>query len=129
MSSRIDIKNKRFGKLLVLSFKEEKNTHAVWNVQCDCELVFTTTYSNLISGNTKSCASCGQTIHGFSRTSFYRRWKNLNKKNDVCEEWRDFLNFKNDTYHDFNEKHRLCRKDSSENYSKSNYFWKEPKSN
>ncbi|MEA2017515.1 MAG: hypothetical protein U9N59_03610 [Campylobacterota bacterium] len=40
MSSRIDIKNKRFGKLLVASFEKQNNTHAVWNVICDCKKDF-----------------------------------------------------------------------------------------
>ncbi|MDQ7060936.1 MAG: hypothetical protein Q9M43_07250 [Sulfurimonas sp.] len=61
MSARIDIKGRIFHDVLVLEFEEQKNTHAKWKCLCMiCNEVIYVTYSNLKSGNTKSCQKCGQ---------------------------------------------------------------------
>jgi ATP/maltotriose-dependent transcriptional regulator MalT len=58
---RVDIRGQIFGKLLVLRFIGNKNSHALWKCKClNCHKATFVTYSNLISGNTKSCFSCGQ---------------------------------------------------------------------
>lgn len=63
MCKRIDITNKIFGKIKVLEFVENNNTHAVYKCLCTrCGRKIKVTYSNLISGNTKSCQSCGNKI-------------------------------------------------------------------
>lgn len=61
MSKRIDITNQIFNDIFVLEFNKEKNTHAEYKCLCMlCNKIIFTTYSNLMSGNTKSCQSCGQ---------------------------------------------------------------------
>ncbi len=58
---RVDIRGQIFGKLLVLRFIENRNSHALWKCKClNCRKATFVTYSNLVSGNTKSCSSCGQ---------------------------------------------------------------------
>lgn len=127
MSKRIDILNKRFGKLLVLSFAGCANTHATWNVQCDCGKCFTVTYSNLKNG-TSACSSCGNTTHGLTDTSYYGRWLTMKEKhkNNICIEWLSFDNFKNDTYATFKDKYSLRRIDPLKPYSKENCYWSVP---
>ena len=125
MSTRIDIEGQRFGKLKVLSFYKTKNTHAIWNVICDCGKKFMTSCNNLKSKNTTSCQSCGQKTHGLSKTSYHRKWENLrsNHKNNTCSEWYNFVTFKNDTYNTFKEGYRIKRKDINKIYSKENCYW------
>ena len=68
MSARVNIENDIYGDILVLSFIGKENTHAFYKCLCMlCNETLNTTYSNLISGNTKSCASCGQKITTYSQ--------------------------------------------------------------
>ncbi len=61
MSKRIDITGQIFNDIFVLEFIGTKNSHAEYKCLCmNCNSIMSATYSNLISGNTKSCASCGQ---------------------------------------------------------------------
>ena len=61
MSKRKDITGKIFNDILVLEFIGQENTHAKYKCLCMlCGKTFDVTYSNLISGNTKSCSSCGK---------------------------------------------------------------------
>jgi len=61
MSKRIDITNYIFNNIFVLKFEKNKNTHAEYKCLCMlCNEIMYATYSNLKSGNTKSCQKCGQ---------------------------------------------------------------------
>ena len=61
MSKRIDIKGKIFTNVLVLEYHTIRNTHAIWKCKClRCNEIFYPTYSNLKSGNTKSCSNCSK---------------------------------------------------------------------
>ena len=61
MSKRIDIKNDIYSDIYVLDFSEKRNTHAIWKCLCmRCNSLVYVSYINLVSGNTKSCAKCGQ---------------------------------------------------------------------
>jgi len=52
-----DITNQRFGKLVALERLEERGSrgNVQWKVKCDCGNVVTVDYSDLVSGNVKSC--------------------------------------------------------------------------
>ena len=130
MSKRIDIKNKTFESLKVLSFVCNRNTHAVWNVKCSCGTVFETTYSNLMSRNTTNCKSCGQKTHGLCGTNYYRKYISLiqrQKRKNIDNSWHNFVNFKEDTFSTFEEGFRLKRLDSTKPFSKENCCWQKPR--
>ncbi len=60
---RENLTNKRFFNLLAVKYVETKNSHAVWECKCLlCGKFTNVTASNLKSGNSKSCASCGQKV-------------------------------------------------------------------
>jgi len=61
MSKAIDIRGIIYHNLLPLRHVYTKHTHAVWKCKClRCGKATYVTYSNIASGNSKSCASCGQ---------------------------------------------------------------------
>ena len=63
MSARKDLTGKKFGKIKVLEFVGHNNTHTIYKCLCTrCGKELEVPYSNLISGNTKSCQSCGNKI-------------------------------------------------------------------
>jgi len=63
MSKRIDITNQIFNDFYVLEYYKQINSHAKWKCLCmSCNEITYVTYTNLISGNSKSCQSCGQKI-------------------------------------------------------------------
>ena len=60
MPKKIDLTNKRFGKLIVLSQAENIQTpngrsHVAWNCQCDCGNICVVRGDNLRNGHTLSC--------------------------------------------------------------------------
>ena len=60
-----DLKNQKFGKLLVLEKginNNLKDCHTIWKCKCDCGNIVYVRSNNLISGNTQSCG-CGKS-HG-----------------------------------------------------------------
>lgn len=107
----------KLGKLTILDkFTDEKGV-AMFKCKCDCGKIANLRYSNVISGNTKSCG-CSQfnkvPIHGMAGTKFYQRYDSMKrkcyKKSDrnyrsfggkgikVCDRWKTFENFKADMY-------------------------------
>lgn len=126
MPSKIDLLNKRFGRLKVLSENPSAYNHKckklVWNCICDCGNKTLAYGDNLRNGNTKSCG-CFQKYriaevrfkHGRSNSSIYNTWRDIqircyNKKDKsyknyggrgirVCRKWRGssgFVNFLED---------------------------------
>jgi hypothetical protein len=63
MGYRIDLSGKRFGRILVISFKGNgKNYKTLWNCKCDCGKEFVCTGSSLRSGNATSCGCYNREI-------------------------------------------------------------------
>lgn len=113
-----DLKNQRFGRLLVIypTEKRSKKGQIYWLCQCDCKNLIEVRSSNLISGNTKSCGCLqkelhiklnlkhGDTIKG-KRPRLYRIWAGIktrcldsNSPNYkcigrrgifICEDWKN----------------------------------------
>lgn len=50
-----DIKDKRFGRLLVQEYLSTKGGSAYWKCICDCGNTCVVSHKSLVSGNTKSC--------------------------------------------------------------------------
>lgn len=89
MSARKDITNQIFNDVYVFEFKKEQNTHALYKCLCMlCGSVIDVTYSNLVSGNTKSCSSCGRKTTNYKQDcEIIERLRNGDKKSDIA---RDF---------------------------------------
>lgn len=52
---RIDLKDKRFGRLVVLEYSKTINGKATWKCKCDCGNEIIATYLSLSRNKTKSC--------------------------------------------------------------------------
>ena len=112
MGKFIDLTNKRFGRLLVLSRAETINKRTMWLCICDCGEEKKIRSDSLISKNTMSCGCLNDelvtknfTKHGLRCHPLYDVHKNikqrcLNKNNSVysdyggrgitiCDEWKD----------------------------------------
>ena len=90
-----DIKGQRFGKLVVLEFREMRNHNATWLCQCDCGNQAVVLSRCLLNGDTKSCgcihneqlAMRNKTqnfnrykTHGLSNTKLYKRWVKIKSR-------------------------------------------------
>ena len=112
----------KFGRLTVIkdSGKRSKSREIIWECKCECGRLTKAINGNLKTGNTKSCGCLqkenqnalkhGDRCKG-KRSRLYVTWDNMmgrcnnlnNKKyrtygklgTTVCEEWKDYLNFKN----------------------------------
>lgn len=113
---RQNLLNKRFGKLLVTSFKESLNRACYWNCLCDCGKMTVVQSSHLNCGGTVSCGCHRKeksTTHGMRNTPEYKVWASMiarcyNPKEQsfeyygergikVCDTWlNSFENFYND---------------------------------
>ncbi|HJE96341.1 MAG TPA: alcohol dehydrogenase [Ligilactobacillus acidipiscis] len=76
----IDLTGQRFGKLTVISRKENIGNSAAWLCQCDCGNTTIQTRNNLRQGNVKSC---GCSKRNQPREVIESRIKSLRKNNWV----------------------------------------------
>lgn len=91
MSKRKDITGKIFNDILVLDFICNNKTHAYYKCLCMiCNNITNATYTNIKSGNTKNCQSCGQKISmGLEQDIYWELKKDTNlsriaRKLNVC---------------------------------------------
>lgn len=54
-SKIVDLTGMRFGRLVALEYIGRENGKTLWKCKCDCGKETITGYSNLLSGNTRSC--------------------------------------------------------------------------
>ena len=149
----VNLIGERYGRLIVTEFDRLQNRKTYWKCVCDCGLTVLATGNNLRSGNTKSCGCLRRETakatgelnktHGNShnnRTRLYTIWCGMRQRCNnpsrdayqlyggkgikVCQEWDDFLTFK-----DWAEAHGyrpdLCidRIDPSGGYCPENCQW------
>lgn len=123
MGARIDLKEKRFGRLIVQEAAPSKNSHSYWLCKCDCGKECVTRTSNLQSCMTASCGCLAReraralmtkmkTTHGRSGTPEYRAWHDMmlrcynpsskhfkdygGRGIKVCPEWHELERFCDD---------------------------------
>lgn len=112
----IDRTNRRYGRLLVLSFAGVKNKKTMWRCICDCGNELIVKGELLANGHTKSCGCLSTQIkrapkkHGLRYHPLYHTWLNmkdrcLNPNNShyhiyggrgvgICDEWKaNFTSF------------------------------------
>ena len=143
--------DKRFGKLVVLSFEEkpDKKRNIVWNCKCDCGNLTQAVSSELKSGRKRSCGCLHSEVvsetsakHGHTRNkkfsptyiswaSMLTRCKNKNASNfkhyggrgiSVCGRWESFENFLEDMG-ERPEGKSIDRINVNGNYEPSNCKW------
>jgi|SRR5699024_616465 len=159
MSRLKDRTGEVYGKLTIVQFYERKNGKIYWKCKCECGKSTVSCQGNLHSGNKKSCGclrkdsklkSRKATTHGMTGTRFHRIWISMKRRCsdtlnrdspeykiyagrgiEVCERWKEFLNFKADMYDNYLEHARkygeentsIDRKDVNKGYNPENCRW------
>lgn len=148
MSVKINLINKRFGRLLVISESHSDGKHIYWNCLCDCGNEKIIAGDSLKQGLTKSCGCLNsemmkerKSTHNRSKSRLYKIWTQMiyrcensnatgfeywgGKGIKVCDEWRNnFMNFYNWAISNgYSDELTIDRIKSQGDYSPSNCQW------
>lgn len=138
-----DISGQRFGKLVAVEcLGKDKHNNYLWLCKCDCGNTTNVTKTDLQRGHSKSCG-CRKNGKGSRRLynvwrTMKRRCEDKNHKSycyygalgiEVCEEWKDYLVFKEwalSNGYDKDAPHGKCTLDRInpyKNYEPQNCRW------
>lgn len=145
-STAVDLKGRKFGRLIVLRRAGRIGSNAAWLCRCNCGQEVVVQSNRLVAGLRKSCAVNGhywrprepRSLSG-KFPSEYISWKGMlkrcqNKKEKrypnyggrgikVCERWNSFAAFFEDMGPKPTSKHTIERKDVNGHYEKDNCRW------
>jgi len=134
----------KFGRLIVLKRSEQnsKSGNAMWICLCDCGNEVNVIGSHLRNNHTTSCGCnrISKVAKGHSKERLYRTWGKMHKrcsdpKHDrykwygakgisVCDEWKDFLVFREWAQaNGYNDELTIDRINSKGNYCPENCQW------
>lgn len=144
-----NLTNRRFGRLLVISYQGRIGENAHWECLCDCGNIRICTSGNLSRGNSKSCGCLRKDLIqqeslNTQESAEYRSWCNAktrctnpNARNwhryggrgiTMCQEWiNSFSSFLQYLGPKPSEKHSLDRIDNNKGYEPGNVRWATPK--
>lgn len=146
----IDLKGKKFGKLLVICRSEKESKLPLWECECECGKRIDVLGCNLRTGHTQSCGCFRKKIvfarsvkHGMSNNHLFGAWNTMKQRCSntkcqkyqsyggrgiiVCEEWKNsfqaFYDYVSKLPH-FDEKgYSLDRINNDGNYEPGNVRW------
>ena len=135
MSKRLNLTNKRFGRLIAIKPVPNRGDRTMWLCKCDCGINSIHNTSDLNNGHVKSCGclvkeNLTNYRHGHAKfrneSRFYRIWtrmlrrcRNVNAKDfqrygamgiTCCKRWYKFKNFLKDMYQSFIEFEKFRQK-------------------
>jgi|AGTN01.1.fsa_nt_gi hypothetical protein len=148
MSTRIDLVQKQFGRLLVVGFAgTDKHRRAMWRCICECGAESIISGANLLNGYTKSCGCLFNELNpgitltpNGKQTRLYMIWGGMRQRCSnpnhigykdyggrgitVCDEWKSFKAFHTWAMSNgYTDGMSIDRKDNDASYCPSNCQW------